>query len=154
MTGSEVEKRSGFGPRIGGSRNEGMPNSQLVEKLGRWELFREYQRAFQDLTGLPLTLRAISGWQLAHSGNRNQNGFCARTSQANRSCSACLQTQQRVCDGVNGVPCTLSCAFRNSPETAVGVKIGQDIIAYLQTGRSLLQTTNATAVQTRGKADQ
>ena len=42
--------------------------------------------------------------------------------------------QQRVCEGVNGVPCTLRCAFGLN-ESAVGVKIGKEIIAYLQTGQ-------------------
>ena len=42
--------------------------------------------------------------------------------------------QQRVCDGVNGVPCTLRCTLGLN-ESAVGVKIGKEIIAYLQTGQ-------------------
>ena len=55
-------------------------------------------------------------------------------SKENRSCSACLRMQQRVCEGVNGVPCTLRCSFGLN-ESAVGVKIGKEIIAYLQTGQ-------------------
>ena len=109
-------------------------NSRLVEALGRSTIFREYQRAFGDATGLPLTLRAVDGWQLAHQGDRRQNGFCALMSKANHSCAACLRMQQRVCDGVNGVPCTLRCTFGLN-ESAVGVKIGKDIVAYLQTGQ-------------------
>jgi AraC-like DNA-binding protein/ligand-binding sensor protein len=111
-----------------------IPNNRLVEALADSAVFREYQRAFSDATGLPLTLRAIEGWQLAHRGNRHQNGFCALMSQSNHSCAACLRMQQRVCEGVNGVPCTLRCAFGLN-ESAVGVKIGKEIIAYLQTGQ-------------------
>ncbi len=109
-------------------------NSRLVEGLAGSTTFRDYQRAFEDATGLPLTLRAVEGWQLAHHGNRRQNGFCAMMSKESRSCSACLQMQQRVCDGVNGVPCTLRCSFGLN-ESAVGVKIGKEIVAYLQTGQ-------------------
>lgn len=124
------------------SSNRSIPNNRLVERLASSELFREFQRTFEDATGLPLTLRAVESWHLAHSGSRRQNSFCALMSRANRSCSACLQVQQRVCDGVNGVPCTLSCSFGIS-ETAVGVKIGQDIIAYLQTGQVFFKPPTA-----------
>ena len=107
---------------------------RLAEVLAGSALFRGYQRAFEDATGLPLTLRAVESLQLAHQDNRRQNGFCALMSQSSRSCSACLNIQQRVCEGVNGGPCTMSCMFGLS-ETAVGVKVGQEVVAYLQTGQ-------------------
>ena len=109
-------------------------NKQLVEALAGSAIFREYQMAFEEATALPLTLRAIEGWQLAHHGSRRQNAFCALMSKESHSCAACLRMQQRVCDGVNGVPCTLRCSFGIN-ETAVGVKIGKEIIAFLQTGQ-------------------
>ncbi|MBC8094371.1 MAG: helix-turn-helix domain-containing protein [Akkermansiaceae bacterium] len=107
---------------------------QWVENLAGTPDFREFQRAFEDATRLPLTLRAVEGWQLAHRGSRHQNGFCAMMSQANRSCAACLQTQQRVCEGSRDKPCTMACTF-GIIETAVAVRIGHEIIAYLQTGQ-------------------
>lgn len=109
-------------------------NQKVVEALIASAIFREYQRAFRDATGLPLTLRPVTGWQLAHQGDRRQNAFCALMSQANRSCSACLQVQQQICDTANGEPCTLKCAFGIN-ETAVRVKIGGETIAFLQTGQ-------------------
>ncbi len=109
-------------------------NTRLVKRLADSALFRDFRRTFEDATRLPLTLRGVESWQLAHTDSRRQNGFCALMSQSNNSCAACLQVQQRVCDGVHGVPCTMSCTFGLS-ETAVGVKIGQEIIAYLQTGQ-------------------
>ena len=123
-----------FGARPGNAAEAATANSRLVEALAGSVTFREYQRAFGEVTGLPLTLRAVEGWQLAHQGNRHQNGFCAMMSRANHSCAACLRMQQRVCEGVNGVPCTLRCQFGLN-ESAVGVKIGKEIIAYLQTGQ-------------------
>lgn len=109
-------------------------NKQLVEKLADSAIFREYQKAFEEATSLPLTLRAVEGWQLAHHGSRRQNAFCALMSKESQSCAACLRMQQRVCEGVNGVPCTLRCSF-GLHESAVGVKIGKEIVAYLQTGQ-------------------
>jgi AraC-like DNA-binding protein/ligand-binding sensor protein len=123
-----------FGRQPGTLTAAAASNHRLVEALSRSTIFREYQKAFGDATGLPLTLRAIEGWQLAHHGDRRQNGFCGLMSQENHSCAACLRLQERVCNGVNGVPCTLRCAFGLN-ESAVGVKIGKEIIAYLQTGQ-------------------
>lgn len=117
-------------------------NKQLVEKLADSAIFREYQRAFEEATALPLTLRAVEGWQLAHHGSRRQNAFCALMSKESQSCAACLRMQQRVCEGVNGVPCTLRCSF-GLHETAVGVKIGKDIVAYLQTGQVFFKAPKA-----------
>ena len=119
---------------VGSGTNPNAANQRLVEALRRSVVFREYQRAFEDATGLPLTLRAVEGWQLAHQGSRRQNGFCALMAGSNHSCSACLRMQQQVCEGVNGVPCTLRCGF-GITESAVGVRIGKEIIAYLQTGQ-------------------
>lgn len=133
------------------AKSSAVPNSRLVERLAAAPLFREFRRAFEDATGLPLTLRAVEGWQLAHRASRNQNGFCALMSQTSRSCSACLQVQERVCAGVNGVSCTLNCSF-GMAETAVGVKIGHQIIAYLQTGQVFFQPP--TPQQTRGALQQ
>jgi len=114
--------------------HKSISNHCLVERLAGSSLFRDFQRAFEAATALPLTLRAVESWQLAHTESRNQNGFCAMMSRTNNSCAACLQMQQSVCAGVNGVPCTLSCAF-GLHESAVGVKIGPEIVAYLQTGQ-------------------
>ncbi len=121
-------------PKAGNLTETAAGSNRLVETLVGSRIFREYQRAFAEATGLPLTLRAVQGWQLAHQDDRNQNGFCALMSKDNQSCAACMRMQQQVCDGVNGMPCTLRCQFGLN-ESAVGVKIGKEIIAYLQTGQ-------------------
>ena len=135
-----------FAPMPAQSKDTPARKNHLVETLVRSPIFREYQRAFEAATRLPLTLRAVEGWQLAHNDSRRQNGFCAMMSESSRSCAACLQMQQRVCEGVNGVPCTMSCTFGLS-ETAVGVKVGQGIIAYLQTGQVFFKPPTAQQTQ-------
>jgi AraC-like DNA-binding protein/ligand-binding sensor protein len=107
---------------------------KLVEALAASATFREYQQAFRDATGLPLTLRPVDGWQLAQQGDPRQNAFCALMSESNRSCSACLQLQQRICEGAKDAPCTMKCSF-GLHETAVRVQVGQETVAYLQTGQ-------------------
>jgi AraC-like DNA-binding protein len=128
------------------SSTERSSNSQLVQALAGSATFRDFQRDFEDATLLPLSLRAVESWQLAHTGSQRLNGFCALLSQKNHSCASCLRMQQRVCEGVNGVSCTMSCSF-GLKETAVGVKVGKDIVAYLQTGQVFFKPP--TPLQTR-----
>jgi AraC-like DNA-binding protein/ligand-binding sensor protein len=122
------------GPERRSSTQGAVSNHRLVELLATSALFHEFQRAFEDATRLPLTLRAVESWKLAHSESKKQNGFCALMSESNHSCAACLQVQQRVCEGIEDAPFTMSCTFGLS-ETAVGVKVGRGIIGYLQTGQ-------------------
>jgi AraC-like DNA-binding protein len=129
--------------REAGTANE---NHKLVEALAASETFNDYQRAFRDATGLPLTLRPIQGWQLAHQGDRRQNAFCSLMAGSNRSCSACLQMQQQICDGAADGPCTVKCAFGIN-ESAIRVKVGGETIGYLQTGQVFFKAP--TPVQTK-----
>jgi AraC-like DNA-binding protein len=124
------------------SRRLLISNQNLARRLAGSSLFREFQRAFEAATALPLTLRAVESWQLAHVKSRNQNAFCAWMIQANHSCAACLRLQQKVCAGANGVASTASCQFGLN-ETAVAVKIGSEIVAYLQTGQVFFKAPTA-----------
>lgn len=121
-------------------------DKELVRKLAACSLFQDYQAAFRAATGLPLALRAVADWQLAHSGVRQQNPFCALVARHNHSCAACLQMQQQVCQTTNGVPATLKCSF-GLHETAITVKLGDRTIGYLQTGQVFFKPTTTT--QTR-----
>ena len=125
-------------------------DKELVRKLAACSLFLDYQHAFSETTGLPLTLRSVEDWQLAHAGDRHQNAFCALVARNNRSCAGCLQMQQAACNTANGVPGTLKCAFGLN-ETAVIVKLGDRTIGYLQTGQILFK--KPTAAQTTSAAN-
>ena len=52
-------------------------NKQLIGMLLRSRLFRDYETTFTRATGLPLTLRPLEFWQLAHHGKKHENPFCA-----------------------------------------------------------------------------
>jgi AraC-like DNA-binding protein len=109
-------------------------NNELVSKLAESSIFRAFRLAFEKAMRLPLTLRPVESWQLAQANSRHQNAFCALLGGRSRSCAACLQMQQDVCKDTNGNSRTKNCAF-GIVETAVEVKIGQEIVAYLQTGQ-------------------
>src|SRR6516165_6494186 len=55
----------------------GNANRALIEALMGSKVYQEYERAFGDMTGLPMVLQPIETWQLPYHGRRNENPFCA-----------------------------------------------------------------------------
>src|ERR1019366_1309986 len=76
----------------------------------------------------PLTLRSVESQQLAQIETRDQN----------RCCAVCLKSQKRGGEVVSGVLGAQACALGLN-ETAVEVKVGKEIVAYLQTGQSFFK---------------
>jgi len=109
-------------------------NRALVEALANSRIYRDYERAFGDLTGLPVALQPVETWQLPHHGQRNENPFCAMLSKKNRSCAACLQTQERLCQQAVAKPETLCCPVGLS-DTAVPVRMSDRLVGYLRFGQ-------------------
>ena len=106
----------------------------LVDQLTRTETYREYARAFQEAVGLPLSLRPVDALDRPHRDSPHENPFCALLSESNRSCAACLQFQRKVEDTAAQKPGTLTC-FAGLCDSAVPVRVGSDVIAFLQTGQ-------------------
>lgn len=113
-------------------------NGQLLELLTRSEMFQDYQRAYTEATGLPLTLRPVETWQLALHGKRGESAFCAVIAGQSRSCAACLRLQEKLAQAATDRPATVTCAY-GLCETAVPVKLGTQTIGLLQTGQVMRQ---------------
>lgn len=109
----------------------------MVEQLRQSRIYRDYEQAFRDTTGLPITLRPIEAFNLPHHGDPNENPFCALMAGTNRSCAACLQLQRQVEEEAKLSPKTLKC-FAGLCDSAVPVRVGENLIAFLQTGQILL----------------
>jgi AraC-like DNA-binding protein/ligand-binding sensor protein len=109
-------------------------DTNMMERLNRSEVYGEYQKAFGEATELPLTLRPLETWQLAHRHQIHENPFCAMMAQANRTCAACLETQHRAAEGATNGPETVTC-FAGLCDTAVPIKLGEKTIGFLQTGQ-------------------
>ena len=106
----------------------------LIDVLSGSKLYREYERAFTQAVGVPLTLRAPESWQLPYHGKRCENRFCAFLAAKSRSCAACLRTTQRLSRLAAHQPATVSCASGLS-ETAVPIRVGDRLVGFLQTGQ-------------------
>ena len=109
----------------------------LVEQLKRSEIYRDYEKAFRETTGLPFNLRAIEAFDLPHHGDPKENPFCALMANTNQSCAACLQLQKKVETEAQLEPKTLKC-FAGLCDSAVPVRVGENLVAFLQTGQILL----------------
>jgi AraC-like DNA-binding protein len=114
------------------------PPRPLVEQLRRSQIYRDYEKAFRETTGLPLALRSCGSFNLPHHGDPNENPFCALMAGTNHTCASCLQLQQKVEAEPGGEPRTLRCDAGLS-DSAVPVRIGQELVAFLQTGQVLLR---------------
>ncbi|HVU18254.1 MAG TPA: PocR ligand-binding domain-containing protein [Candidatus Didemnitutus sp.] len=109
----------------------------LVEQLKSSEIYRDYEKAFRDATGLPLNLRPIESFDLPHAKDPKQSPFCALMARTNQSCAACLQLQRKVEEQARLEPKTLKC-FAGLCDSAVPVRVGENLVAFLQTGQILL----------------
>jgi len=113
-----------------------LDRNHLVERLSRSQIFQDYEEAFSRTTGLPLTLRPVEVWQLAHQGKKHQNPFCALMGQDSRACAACLDVQRKIADVSATGPQTMVC-FAGFCEAAVPIHMGNELIGFLQTGQVL-----------------
>jgi ligand-binding sensor protein len=110
----------------------------VQERLARSDIFKDYERAFGEATGLPLTLSPVEDWHLAHHGRRHENPFCALLARHNKACAACLSTQYELAAHTDGEPRSVTC-FAGLRETAVPLRVGERTIGFLRTGEVLLQ---------------
>jgi AraC-like DNA-binding protein/ligand-binding sensor protein len=133
-TNNSEHRLASAGLTPGKAPENGQDNQSLVEALTSSRVYRDYERAFADLTGLPIALQPVETWQLPHHGKRNENEFCALMSKKNRSCAACLQMQERLCQQAATQPETVTCAV-GLCDSAVPVRMSDRLVGYLQTGQ-------------------
>jgi hypothetical protein len=112
-------------------------DADIIQRLGRSNLYTEFKKAFGVSTGLPLTLRPLEFWELAHCGQPYESPFCALLEQTNRGCSGSLEAEQRAVDAARNRSATVRC-FADLCHTAVAVKLGEHTIGYLVTGQAAL----------------
>src|ERR1700691_4174348 len=108
-------------------------NKVMIEQLAGSELFKEYERAYNSTTGMPLAIQPAESFELSFKGKRRENPFCAMMAGNNSSCSACLQVQEKIRHDAAEKAAVTTCAYGLS-EAAVPVRLGEKAIGFLQTG--------------------
>jgi AraC-like DNA-binding protein/ligand-binding sensor protein len=111
-------------------------NKDLIESLAGSKIFEDYERAFSEATGLPVSLRPVESWQLPNHGKRNENPLCAIMADKSRACASCLQVQHKLSESARFEPATITC-HTGFCDTAVPVRLGEQLIGFLQTGQVL-----------------
>jgi AraC-like DNA-binding protein/ligand-binding sensor protein len=109
---------------------------EVFERLADSSLFRIYRRAFEDVTGMPLSLEYVEGDEemSPNLSAPKENRFCRLLKGGANSCARCVVARKCLAvearDQVRSVDC-----FAGLKETAVPVRIGKKTIAYLKTGQ-------------------
>lgn len=111
---------------------------EFVDRLKRSQIYRDYEQAFRDTTGMPINLRPLEAFDLPHHKDPNENPFCALMAKSNQSCSACLQLQRKVEEEAGLEAKTMKC-FAGLCDSSVPVRVGEDLVAFLQTGQVFLE---------------
>ncbi|HSP64382.1 MAG TPA: helix-turn-helix domain-containing protein [Pyrinomonadaceae bacterium] len=119
-----------------GESSSQVSNKELIEALRRSKLFRNYETVFGKATGLPLTLRPLEYWQLAHRGKKNENHFCALLAEHPETLAVCLEAHEEMIRRTSTLPRTVTCPF-GLTETAVPLKLGETTIGFLRVGQVL-----------------
>ncbi|MBE34392.1 MAG: AraC family transcriptional regulator [Opitutaceae bacterium] len=112
-------------------------SKSVVSRLKQSQVYRDYEKAFGETMGLPLNLRPLEAFDLPHHGSPQENPFCALMAQTNQTCSACLQLQSKIEEEAQMEPKTLKC-FAGLCDSAVPIRVGDGLVAFLQTGQILL----------------
>jgi len=117
-----------------------LPTRDVVNRLRDSDIFRQYQKAFQTATGLPLVLRTVGSYQAPLQGSKAINPLCALMAANSRSCAACLRLQEQMETArTHGTGVTTRECFAGLTESIVPIRIGDQVVAYLQTGQVLLR---------------
>jgi len=115
--------------------------AERVRKLSSSQLYQDYAEAFHQATGLPLAIRPVAAYENALKGTAGENPFCAIIAKTNRGCANCLSMQQELEKKAGLAPESLHC-FAGLCDSAVPIRVGTELIAFLQTGQILLHQPN------------
>ena len=83
-------------------------SQRTLEVLSESQMYRDYQRAFTEGTGLPLRLQGPNLLHVVRYAKKQENSFCALMAKIDRNCTpssaqgyaVCAEDAQRLCGAV------------------------------------------------------
>jgi AraC-like DNA-binding protein len=111
---------------------------EVVRHLSRSQIFKDYERAFNEAMGLPLNIRAHDSWSPAHHGKTDHDSFAAILARFNKARAACLKAQTDASQESQSTRRTVTW-FAGLSESAVPVYAGDHILGFLETGEVMLK---------------
>ena len=113
-------------------------DKSFLQRLSETALYKDYEKAFTDSTGLPLAVTHLETWGLPLHGKKGENPFCSLMARNNKACAACLELNQKLSQEKDTVePVTLGC-FAGLCDTVVPIELGDRKIGYLRTGQVMI----------------
>ncbi|MFP4157827.1 MAG: PocR ligand-binding domain-containing protein [Opitutales bacterium] len=112
-----------------------------ARRLASSRLFRDYQQAFREATGLPLAIRPAQSSHHALGEVAGENPFCALIASTDQGCANCLKVEAALENEAGLEPKSLRC-FAGLCDSAVPIRVGGELVAFLQTGQILLHPPN------------
>jgi AraC-like DNA-binding protein/ligand-binding sensor protein len=113
-------------------------DKNLVETLTRSKFYRDYETAFREAVGLPLTFTPAETWGLPLHESSNEGPFCYLMARTHKACAACLEVQAALNTESAAGTRTKICTF-GLRDSAVPVKLGTRVVGYLRTGQVFTQ---------------
>ncbi len=111
---------------------------EFVDRLSQSRIFQDYERAFNEATGLPLSITPTQNWGLPHHEKANENPFCNIMAKTSKACAACLEVQQKLASEGREAPVTTTC-FAGLCDTVVPLRVGDELLGFLQTGQVAME---------------
>lgn len=113
----------------------------IATKLSNTQLFQDYEKAFLEATGLQVAIRPAKAYENALRDAKGENPFCALLARTNAGCANCIKMQEQLEQKAGLEPQSLHC-FAGLCDSAVPIRVGNELIAFLQTGQILLHQPN------------
>ncbi|MDP9292047.1 MAG: PocR ligand-binding domain-containing protein, partial [Verrucomicrobiota bacterium] len=113
-------------------------DQEVMRHLSRSQIFKDYERAFSEATGLPLNIRRHDSWSPARHGKEDQASFASILARFNKARAACLRAQTDASREPDSTTRTVTW-FAGLSESAVPVYVGDHILGFLETGEVMLK---------------
>ena len=113
----------------------------LSSRFSESQLFKDYARAFRQATGLPLAIRPAKAYHEILQKQDDGNPFCMLLARTNAGCANCVKMQADLEKAAGMEPKSVHC-FAGLCDSAVPIRVGGELIAFLQTGQILLHQPN------------
>ncbi len=114
------------------------PNERTLQILTQSEMYRDYEQAFTDGTGLPLGFHEPGMLVAFRYPKKQESPFCAMMSGVKEASAINYAAQCKLVLDAQLAPRTSKC-FGGLLETAVPVRVGENLVGFLHTGQVFLQ---------------
>lgn len=110
---------------------------RIGEELTKSAIYKDYEQAFHELTHLPVHFVPTGADEAVDTTFEHDNPLCRHLQHDRSVCQTCAMMHQNLREHGRDMPHTAQC-FAGLTETAVPVKLGEEVIGFLQTGQVLL----------------